>query len=190
MAKYMHPHGEGRWVSSAEDQVIEALTMPPRWVLIPDDVRAAIDLTDPDVDFIIDEVAMMRLSGYDMTDAEAMAIAVQVARMKAGKFHADVASGRLPLRPLAADGGVIELPGYCAPPPVVYYMRRGTRCKIGYTTDLKQRVSSIQPEELMATEPGGVVTEDLRHAQFAHLRVVGEWFRYEGALVEHAESLR
>ena len=37
---------------------------------------------------------------------------------------------------------------------IVYYMRIGDRVKIGTTTNLKRRRAEINPEELMATEPG------------------------------------
>jgi hypothetical protein len=40
------------------------------------------------------------------------------------------------------------------------------------------------------TEPGGPDLETERHEQFKALWVVGEWFRYEGSLVEHVEALR
>jgi hypothetical protein len=74
--------------------------------------------------------------------------------------------------------------------PVVYYMRIGDRIKIGYSSSLRKRLESINPEELLAVEAGGMRREAERHAQFGHLRTHGEWFRYEGALVEHIESLR
>jgi len=185
--KYMGPRG-GHRMPSPED-ILCRREPPPLWGLLPGDVRACIDVTDPDLDFLVDEVTTMRLSGFDMTDPENIDIAVQVARLKAAKFRTDAASGKFqPMRP--PDDDLITLPGYCAPPTVVYYMRLGNRCKIGYTNDLKRRMSNIQPEELLATEPGGEITETERHIQFAHLRVIGEWFRYEDALVEHVNRLR
>jgi hypothetical protein len=79
------------------------------------------------------------------------------------------------------------------PPPVgavVYYARLSDRVKIGTTTCLAQRMQSINPEELLVTESGGVALERRRHRQFSHLRTHGEWFRLEGALAEHIEKLR
>lgn len=73
---------------------------------------------------------------------------------------------------------------------VVYYMRIGERVKIGTTTNLKKRMASIGPEELLATEPGWYDLEKQRHAQFTHYRVKGEWFRYEGAVKQHVMELR
>lgn len=79
------------------------------------------------------------------------------------------------------------------PPPdtsVVYYMRIGNRCKIGFSMKLGTRLATINPEELLATEPGGLVQEAKRHSQFRHLHSHGEWFRYEGELVEHVTDLQ
>ena len=73
---------------------------------------------------------------------------------------------------------------------VVYYMRIGNRCKIGFSTNLAVRLASINPEELLATEEGGKVLEDQRHHQFRDLHTHGEWFRYEGELIEHVARLQ
>lgn len=68
-----------------------------------------------------------------------------------------------------------------AEPPVVYYLRLGDHVKIGTTVDLRKRMMVYPPRTLLlATEPGNRVTENIRHAEFAHLRVPGprrEWFR-------------
>lgn len=73
---------------------------------------------------------------------------------------------------------------------IVYYMRIGDRVKIGTTTNLKRRRAEINPEELLATEPGWYDREEQRHLQFAHLRTHGEWFRLEGELQDHIDELR
>lgn len=73
---------------------------------------------------------------------------------------------------------------------VVYYMRLGNRVKIGTTTNLATRMASINPEEVLALEPGGHALEHLRHRQFADLRTKGEWFKYQGKLVDHIASIR
>lgn len=67
---------------------------------------------------------------------------------------------------------------------VVYYIRFGDRVKIGTTTHLRNRLSAIPHDEVMAVEAGGRGVEQARHRQFAKLRITGEWFRYEGALKE------
>lgn len=72
---------------------------------------------------------------------------------------------------------------------VVYYMRLGNRTKIGTTTNLKRRISSIQPEDCMVYEFGGYPLESRRHRQFAHLRVSGEWFDLQDDLIRHVNTL-
>jgi hypothetical protein len=69
-------------------------------------------------------------------------------------------------------------------------MRIGDRVKIGTSTSLEERLKTINPEELMALEKGGIAVERLRHRQFADLRTHGEWFRLEGRLVAHIKRLR
>jgi hypothetical protein len=73
---------------------------------------------------------------------------------------------------------------------IVYYMRIGNRVKIGWTGNLKSRMKSINPEELLATEPGTRDKERQRHKQFEHLRVHGEWFAMEESLLSHIDILR
>lgn len=73
---------------------------------------------------------------------------------------------------------------------VVYYMRIGNRVKIGTSTNLRDRLEAINPEELLALEAGDARLERRRHRQFAALRTHGEWFRLEGALRDHIEALR
>lgn len=73
---------------------------------------------------------------------------------------------------------------------VVYYMRIGNRVKIGTTSNLGLRLKAINPEELMATEPGNTRTERSRHVQFKSLRTAGEWFKLESPLTEHIGKLR
>lgn len=76
------------------------------------------------------------------------------------------------------------------PGEVIYYMRIGNRVKIGWSTNLPGRLATINPEELMAVEPGGRAVECHRHAEFSYLRTHGEWFRLASPLVEHIASLR
>lgn len=63
--------------------------------------------------------------------------------------------------------------------PLVYFIRNGTRIKIGWTTNLKARLSSLSlpPGAVALTVPGGPETEDVMHARFAGARVGRtEWF--------------
>lgn len=76
-------------------------------------------------------------------------------------------------------------------PEFVYYIRIANQIKIGWTTDLKQRFSSIGGEELLATEPGGFQLEQMRHKQFGSARIYRnrEWFRPEPDLMSHIDML-
>lgn len=73
---------------------------------------------------------------------------------------------------------------------VVYYARIGNRVKIGTSTNLAERMRTINPEELMAAEVGDLGTERYRHKQFEHLRTHGEWFKLQGDLARHIKQLK
>lgn len=72
---------------------------------------------------------------------------------------------------------------------VVYYIRFGDRVKIGYTTNLRQRLHNLPHDEVLATEIGTMADERARHRMFADLRVTGEWFRYEEPLISHIAGM-
>lgn len=52
---------------------------------------------------------------------------------------------------------------------LVYYLRIGDRIKIGFTTNLRQRLMDLRldPPAVLATEPGGRDVEARRHHEFA-----------------------
>lgn len=72
----------------------------------------------------------------------------------------------------------LELP---APPPSqdgwVYFIRFRDRVKIGWTGNLKTRMSNVPHSEILHTQPGTRADERRCHVAFAHLRDHGEWFR-------------
>ena len=75
---------------------------------------------------------------------------------------------------------------------VVYAIAAQDRVKIGYTTNLPQRMKNIQsacsvPIVCLGTTPGGVELERALHRQFAASRLHGEWFRLTG--VERTQLL-
>lgn len=77
--------------------------------------------------------------------------------------------------------------------PAVYYFRMENRVKIGTTTNLRLRMNTmyVQPEQLLAIEPGSYEQEGKRHKQFAHLRVGRtELFDTNQALLDHIASVR
>lgn len=78
---------------------------------------------------------------------------------------------------------------------VVYYVRLGNgRIKIGYTTNLSARLSSLRLHEhdVLATEPGGRELEAQRHHQFRSERMGRrhEDFDLTARLTEHINDVR
>ncbi len=74
----------------------------------------------------------------------------------------------------------------------VYYVRIGDYVKIGYSINVAQRMRSLRvdPDALLATEPGGLMLEQQRHAQFADERVgKRENFNPSRRLLAHIAAL-
>lgn len=76
--------------------------------------------------------------------------------------------------------------------PRVYYIRLGDAIKIGTSIDPdnRARALSLTPEHIVVTEPGTIVVERLRHKQFAHIRLHGEWFQATDELLAHIAELQ
>lgn len=77
--------------------------------------------------------------------------------------------------------------------PVVYYLDRVDRVKIGMTTSITGRLASLQalPDDLLAVEPGGRSREFDQHLRFQHLRIGRtEWFIKGADLMEYIATLR
>lgn len=72
---------------------------------------------------------------------------------------------------------------------VVYFMRFGQLIKIGFTTDLPQRVKSLRPDQLLALMPGTMRDEESLHARFGPWRDHGEYFRPGLDLLDFIDSL-
>lgn len=75
-------------------------------------------------------------------------------------------------------------------PGWIYYVRVGYLVKIGTTTVLAQRFTSIRPNEVLALEPGGQQLEMQLHRTFKALRAGGEYFHPGPALQAHILELR
>lgn len=75
----------------------------------------------------------------------------------------------------------------------VYYVRIHDHVKIGYTVNLKQRLSQLRvsPDALLATEPGARDLEQQRHAEFAAERIGRrEDFNPSRRLLAHIEAIK
>lgn len=158
-------------------------------LLMPAPILQLLDADDPDLDYVIHSIGHLRAAGLDTTDPAVLDLAVtggrNLARASEERQRPDLVAAR--------EAQAAEVNEYWAKRraalSVVYYARLGNRVKIGYTTNLTNRMQNIQPEELLATERGGEALESRRHAQFDRLRMSGEWFRYEQPLIDHIASL-
>lgn len=78
-------------------------------------------------------------------------------------------------------------------PSVVYYIARGTHIKIGVTTDFVNRMGALQPDKVLAVEPGGRDLEKARHCQFSRAYLIGqrgrELFVRTEELLAHVEQV-
>lgn len=72
---------------------------------------------------------------------------------------------------------------------VVYYVERGNLIKIGTTSNLVRRMLELQPDRILAVEPGGLHLERQRHRQFQDAAVLvqrgREHFHRTEPLLEH-----
>jgi hypothetical protein len=146
----------------------------------PKSYRDLIDPDDPALPHILQAAMDLDRFGFDISDLDNVRRIIEVGRKSYADLHATES------RAVSTREGrmLTDITN-----SVVYYMRIGNRVKIGFTTNLSQRLTQINPEELMATEPGDTGLEQRRHGQFRELRTHGEWFRLEGALADHIAEL-
>lgn len=76
----------------------------------------------------------------------------------------------------------------------IYFITDGEALKIGFSGAPDQRLRDLQaasPRELriMAKFHGKMSDEQALHQKFGHLRLRGEWFKDNGEIAEHIESL-
>lgn len=82
-----------------------------------------------------------------------------------------------------------------APTPVVYFIRCCDAVKIGFASDVTERLAGLQVAsphrlELLATVSGTRESEAGLHRRFSHLRVRGEWFSAVPELLRFIDGLR
>lgn len=137
--------------------------------------------------------AISRL-GMDPTNMHVVREAIAAARRLHAKGYSPTAESSFTQDParMQVQKTYTGVPTWATGPhePLVYYMRLGTLCKIGTSTNLETRLATLNPEELLTVEAGGRDVELARHIQFKDLRQHGEWFRYEGKLQEWIADLK
>jgi hypothetical protein len=85
--------------------------------------------------------------------------------------------------------------------PLIYYALRDGLVKIGTTTQFRVRMQAIDPEAVLAVEPGSYGLERRRHAEFAEYHAINpdrrgpsrgpyEWFSLGDRLIVHMDALR
>lgn len=76
-----------------------------------------------------------------------------------------------------------------------YFIRVGDAIKIGFASNYKKRIASLQtshekPLEVLAVVPASTADEYKTHQLFARLRIRGEWFRADQELLYFIEGLK
>lgn len=177
-----NPTHRARLVGLAEDNNKTISRQDPAVQLLMDAVNA----DEVTMGAVVMELRPLQEYGIAVTP-ELMVRAIERAKKRFGPPPKAIPRQVLPRRRVIGGRfhGIEYLGG-----EVVYYMRIGNRVKIGTTGNLGLRLRTINPEELMATEPGGPAQERHRHAEFRALRTSGEWFRLESPLIEHIAKLR
>jgi len=147
-------------------------------------VLGAIDRGDGVYPLVLQEIIKLKRSNVEVTiPVVEQIIETCVERLRARPM--EVPASLPNQRTRRGRFSAVEITG-----SVVYYMRIGNRVKIGYSSNLVERLNAINPEELLAAESGTTDTERRRHREFGQYRTHGEWFRLEGKLAEHIKRLR
>ncbi|MGN6769773.1 MAG: GIY-YIG nuclease family protein [Rhizobiaceae bacterium] len=79
-----------------------------------------------------------------------------------------------------------------APAGYVYFLRAGDEVKIGFSTNLRQRLEKLRngnafPVFVCRYVEGTMATERQFHKRFAEYRLRGEWFDLRGSLARFLE---
>lgn len=80
-------------------------------------------------------------------------------------------------------------PGLKTQQGTVYFMRFGTLIKIGWTSNLQNRVRALGPDKVLATQPGTMQDEQALHRRFGPSWSHGEYFHQTLDLLTYIGSL-
>jgi hypothetical protein len=72
---------------------------------------------------------------------------------------------------------------------LVYFLQFGERVKIGFTTNLPNRLKNVPHDKLLALVPGTISTERMYHKKFESLRITGEWFEPDAEMLNYIDKL-
>jgi hypothetical protein len=77
----------------------------------------------------------------------------------------------------------------------IYFARSGNLVKIGFATDIKQRISTLKtisstPPKLIFSIKGTAKEEREIHGKFSHLRHHGEWFHFGEEIKSYINSIK
>lgn len=77
---------------------------------------------------------------------------------------------------------------------IVYFVRSGSRVKIGITAHLQSRLKALRTAsadqlEVIATRPGFLADEQALHERFAKHRLSGEWFTWCDEIATYVATL-
>ncbi|MEE1813539.1 GIY-YIG nuclease family protein [Streptomyces sp. SP18ES09] len=140
-----------------------------------------VDPRDPDRTEILLMVHRFELAGIEI-DERAVEIAAKYMRWERALRAEQSAKQQAEWEQRQAETEVREC--------WVYFIRIGQLVKIGMTTNLANRFSSLRPNEVLAIQPGGLADETALHRKFASLRAGGEFFHPGPPLQEHIRELR
>lgn len=149
---------------------------------------------DPALLPFISVVRDWQRAGIEMTE-ELMAAALKLAHQRLEEDRRKAAAIYAARDREAATQAALDAlkPGSFgdAPGGVVYYIRRGKYVKIGTTTNLRQRMRDLMPDEVLAVEPGSYDLEGTLHAQFAKIRFspAMEYFELTEELQKHIDAV-
>lgn len=135
-----------------------------------------------------------RAAGIEMTE-DLMVAAVKLAHARLEADRRKEAAIRAAREREAATQAALDAlkPGTYgdAPGGVVYYIRRGEYVKIGTTTNIRNRMRDLMPDEILAVEPGSYDLESTLHATFAEIRLSPsmEYFRLTEELRRHVAAV-
>jgi hypothetical protein len=74
---------------------------------------------------------------------------------------------------------------------VIYYLQNGDRIKVGYASNLAQRMRTYPPNaEILAVHPGTLADEQRIHAELSAHRAAGrEWYHPSPILLEYIAAV-